>query len=147
MQCIVRPPRRKLVVPSLIACAYLLHFHTRFRHAGHYLGATEDLVRRLAEHERGHGSKFMAAVASSGITWELADTFMPEPGETVWELEHRLKGLKDGAARGKNSRGSRGRLCSICRGLKLETPPSYLTPLQIDPLRPRKKMIIEPLPF
>jgi hypothetical protein len=36
---------------------YLLHFATRYKHAGHYLGYVEtDLERRIIEHERGFGS-------------------------------------------------------------------------------------------
>jgi len=146
--CIVRPRKRKFV-PAPIACVYLLHFHIYFKHARHYLGATEDLLRRLAEHEHGIGSKYMSAVVLAGVTWELSDTFLPEPGETIWELEHRLKGLGEGPARGKNSRGSRGRLCSICRGEKQETLPDYSAPAIVEPLRPRRKLALaeEALPF
>src|SRR6266511_349477 len=126
-----------------IACCYLIHFHSRFRHAAHYLGATEDLVRRLGQLEHGIGSKCMANVVAAGITFELAATFEPEPGETIWELEKRLKGLKGQAPRGKGSTGSRARLCPICRGLKQENRPDYSIPLQLPPLRhPRKKITV-----
>jgi predicted GIY-YIG superfamily endonuclease len=146
MECIVRPRRRRATTTVLaFACCYLLHFHTRLKHAGHYLGATKDLLRRLAEHEHGHGSKYMRAVVLAGITWELADTFEPAPGQTIWELERELKG----DPRGKGSKGSWARYCSICKGLKQETKPDYTIPLQLDPLRPRKKLYLpeESLPF
>ena len=122
---------------------YLIHFHTRFRHAAHYLGATEDLVRRLGQLEHGIGSKFMANVVAAGITFELAATFEPEPGETIWELEKRLKGLHGLPPRGKGSTGSRARLCPICKGLKRENKPDYAIPLQLPRLRhPRKKITV-----
>ncbi len=35
---------------------YLLHFSCRYRHAQHYLGFTDDIDRRLAEHLAGRGS-------------------------------------------------------------------------------------------
>ncbi len=145
MRCIVTPRKRKRSTVDPFACCYLLHFHRRLAHAGHYLGATEDLLRRLAEHEHGHGSKYMRAVVLAGITWELADTFEPAPGQTIWELERELKG----DPRGKGSKGSRARYCSICKGLKQETKPDYTIPLQLDPLRPRKKLYLpeESLPF
>ena len=146
MECIIRPRRRRGASTVVaFACVYLLHFHQRLRHAQHYLGATEDLIRRLAEHEHGHGSKYMAAVVAAGISWELVDTVEPRPGQTIWELEREMKG----DPRGPGSKGSRARYCSICRGLKQETLPDYSIPLQLDPLRPRKRLelIIEPLPF
>ncbi|MGH8609408.1 MAG: hypothetical protein ACREX9_18945 [Gammaproteobacteria bacterium] len=36
---------------------YLLHFSTSYRHARHYLGSNEDLVRRLEEHRKGRGAR------------------------------------------------------------------------------------------
>jgi hypothetical protein len=39
---------------------YLLHFSCRYRHAQHYLGLTDDIDRRLAEHLAGRGSPVAA---------------------------------------------------------------------------------------
>ena len=71
---------------------YLIHLDRPLAHARHYLGSTDDLARRLHEHEQGNGSKMLAAVARAGITG---------PGDRAWE--RRLK-------RYKKSK----RLCPIC---------------------------------
>jgi len=31
---------------------YLIHFVRKYHHAGHYVGFTDDLPRRIAEHQR-----------------------------------------------------------------------------------------------
>lgn len=67
-------------------------------HARHYIGCTDNLARRLEEHQHGYGSRFMAAVAAAGIPWQLARIW---PGG--WSLERELK-------RQKHS----DRLCPIC---------------------------------
>ncbi|MBV9197582.1 MAG: hypothetical protein JO168_25900 [Solirubrobacterales bacterium] len=80
---------------------YLLHFERSFKHARHYLGWTEDLDRRLAQHRAGRGSPpLVAAAIADGITFELAATW---PGDRTKERPlHRYK-------------NSPGRLCPICR--------------------------------
>lgn len=77
---------------------YLIHFNRPLAHARHYIGSTDDLERRLHEHEQGNGSKLMAAVGRAGITWRLARTW---PGDRAWE--RRLKRYKKSH-----------RLCPIC---------------------------------
>ena len=83
---------------------YLLHFHRRYQHAGHYLGSTKNLTKRLAEHEHGSGARLLEVVHAAGISWKLARTW--DGGR---EQERRLKRQKNGA-----------RLCPICKGMKLE---------------------------
>lgn len=53
---------------------YLLHFHHKHKHAGHYLGYSESkasLKRRLWHHKHGNGAKLTRAVATSGNHWEV----------------------------------------------------------------------------
>jgi predicted GIY-YIG superfamily endonuclease len=45
---------------------YLLHFDPRYRHAGHYLGYTEDLPKRFAMHLQGKGSPLVKAAVNHG---------------------------------------------------------------------------------
>ena len=78
---------------------YLLHFQTKYHHAGHYLGSTNSLKKRLAEHKSGHGARLMAVVSDAGIGFELARTW--DGGRT---LEKKLKQQKNGK-----------RLCPICQ--------------------------------
>jgi hypothetical protein len=83
-----------------VSVIYLLHFERSFKHARHYLGWTEDLDRRLAQHRAGRGSPLIAAATADGITFELAATW---PGDRTEERRlHRYK-------------NSPGRLCPICR--------------------------------
>ncbi|HUX78059.1 MAG TPA: endonuclease [Anaerolineae bacterium] len=78
---------------------YLVHFERRVSgHAGHYLGYTEDLARRLSEHRAGRGARLTEVCKERGIGFTVA---------RIWlggrELERRLKRRKDGP-----------RLCPIC---------------------------------
>jgi predicted GIY-YIG superfamily endonuclease len=77
---------------------YLIHLDRPLAHARHYIGFTDDLERRLHEHQQGNGSKMLAAVARAGISWRLARTWS---GDRTWE--RRLK-------RYKKSK----QLCPIC---------------------------------
>jgi predicted GIY-YIG superfamily endonuclease len=79
---------------------YLLHFHTRYRHAGHYLGSTDNLDRRHAAHRSGAGVRLMEVVAAAGIGFELART---------WEGGRRKE-------RQLKKQGGRSRMCPICKG-------------------------------
>ena len=48
---------------------YLLHFHQRYKHIGHYTGSTANLTQRLDQHATGHGVRLLAGVQAAGITW------------------------------------------------------------------------------
>ena len=78
---------------------YLLHFSRPYRHARHYLGYTDDLDRRLEDHQAGTGARLMEVIVEAGIEFTVA---------RVWEgdrsLERRLKNQKNSP-----------RLCPICR--------------------------------
>lgn len=96
---------------------YLLHFMTKFHHAQHYLGYTNNLPRRLEEHR--HDTKhLMGAVNAAGIQWVLAREW---PGGDR-ELERRLKRW-----------GGSAQFCPFCQGFdpglnSIFTPPA--TPAQ-----------------
>ena len=55
--------------PGLV---YLIHFHTAYKHARHYLGHTIDLPARLQAHRDGRGARLMEVITLAGITWQLA---------------------------------------------------------------------------
>lgn len=78
---------------------YLLHFGRRLRHAGHYLGWSPDIPRRVKRHLSGQGARLVAVVLGLGIPVELARTWEGER-----DLERRLKGRK-----------ASPRLCPLCR--------------------------------
>ncbi|MBI3960234.1 MAG: endonuclease [Chloroflexi bacterium] len=84
-------------------CVYLLHFsepispdHT----AQHYLGSTEDLTRRLAEHRAGAGSRLCEVAKERGIDFVLVRTWQGDRGK-----ERQLKRRKSGP-----------KLCPLCNG-------------------------------
>lgn len=78
---------------------YLLHFASRYGHAGHYLGWAADVDARLAEHAAGRGARLLAVVRAAGIGWQLARTW--RGGR---RLERRIKTL-----------GGLARVCPLCR--------------------------------
>jgi predicted GIY-YIG superfamily endonuclease len=77
----------------------LLHFDTRYKHAGHSLGSTCRLAERLAEHIEGRGARLLHVVHAAGITWRLAHTW---PGGKAKERQL------------KKQRGA-SRYCPICK--------------------------------
>lgn len=81
---------------------YLIHFETRFKHAGHYLGFCDDLGRRIDQHRCGNGARLMEVVSAAGIGWKVVRTWV---GDRAFE-----RSLK----RRKNTPR---RLCPVCRGL------------------------------
>src|SRR6266850_7221737 len=82
---------------------YLLHFTQRYKHAGHYLGSSTNLTKRLQAHANGQGARLLAVVHAAGITWTLARTW--EGGK-----QHERKIKRQGGA---------SRRCPICKGLGL----------------------------
>ena len=78
---------------------YLLHFDTKLGHAGHYIGFSADVTRRMREHKRGQKTKIMRAIRRAGIGFVLARTW--EGGR---EEERQLK-----------ARHNAPRLCPVCR--------------------------------
>jgi predicted GIY-YIG superfamily endonuclease len=81
---------------------YLLHFHRAYKHARHYIGSTNNLTKRLAEHQSGRGARLLEVVHAAGITWELART---------WE---------GGRARERKLKKQAGasRFCPLCKGVQ-----------------------------
>ncbi len=51
---------------------YLLHFDVPYKHARHYLGFTDNLENRLAEHRKGNGARLLQVTNGAGITFVLA---------------------------------------------------------------------------
>jgi hypothetical protein len=78
---------------------YLLHFDRSYRHARHYIGFTQSLEHRLAEHRAGRGSPLIAAAIADGIDFQLA---------AVWE------GDRHDERRLHRQKNARARLCPIC---------------------------------
>jgi predicted GIY-YIG superfamily endonuclease len=60
---------------------YLIHLDTKLGSshpkggAGHYLGATINLDRRLAQHREGTGARILAAAAERGIGFDVVRTW------------------------------------------------------------------------
>jgi len=84
-----------------LGCVYLLHFSEPFHHAQHYLGWTNNLDKRLAEHRKGARQKCVLTdeIKRHGIPWRLVRTWEKVP----LAFEKQLKRQKNGR-----------RLCPIC---------------------------------
>jgi predicted GIY-YIG superfamily endonuclease len=54
---------------------YLLHFSAAYHHARHYIGFTDDLEARLADHRSGQGARLMAVIKDAGLTFEIVRTW------------------------------------------------------------------------
>lgn len=78
---------------------YLLHFDKPYHHARHYLGSTDNLENRLAEHRGGKGARLMEVISDAHIGFVVARTWLGGR-----DLERKLKRRHDSPA-----------LCPICR--------------------------------
>jgi predicted GIY-YIG superfamily endonuclease len=67
---------------------YLIHFARPYQHARHYVGSTDNLDARLADHAAGRGARLMEVVTQAGIEWSCVRTW--EGGRTE-ERRHNLK--------------------------------------------------------
>ncbi len=90
---------------------YLLHLEPPYRHARHYLGCTDDLPERLAQHARGQGARLLEVARAAGCQWRLARVWAGARAD-----ERRLK-----------NRGGAARLCPICCGQLALSHPHPLT--------------------
>ena len=54
---------------------YLLHFASKYRHAGHYLGWADDLAARLEQHATGRGARLTSVIQAAGIGFECVRTW------------------------------------------------------------------------
>jgi hypothetical protein len=93
-------PRERFGMSKRFGIIYLLHFETRYKHAGHYLGYVDsDLDRRLIAHERGFGANLMRVIRNAGINFALARTWNGDRAR-----ERRLK-----------KQGGASRFCPLCK--------------------------------
>ena len=87
---------------TTIGHVYLIHFQQRYRHAGHYLGWTDDLDKRLGQHRAGNGARLMEVVSLAGIAWKVVK---------VWRGNRAYERLL------KKRKNAPRRLCPVCRGM------------------------------
>jgi predicted GIY-YIG superfamily endonuclease len=92
--------RRRRRAPAA-GVVYLIHFGKRYHHAGHYVGFTDDVDRRMSEHRTGAGSRLLAAVAAAGVPFAVAFTWL-RASRAFERKVHRYKKTP--------------RLCPICTG-------------------------------
>jgi len=65
-----------LGLPAPQMVVYLYHLDPPYKHAAHYLGSTDDLDRRDAEHGGPHGSRLLQVQQQAGGTWHLVRTWI-----------------------------------------------------------------------
>lgn len=79
-----------------VRVVYLLHFHEKLSHAGHYVGQTTNLVSRMDQHRAGVGARITQVVNDKG-GWSLVAAWQPRG--KAWERNHEraLKNQKSAA--------------------------------------------------
>lgn len=93
---------------------YLLHFERSARHAGHYIGFTQNLDERLVDDRAGRGSPLIAAAIADGIDFQLAAIWQGDRHDE--QCSHRQK-------------STRARLCPICAARHRAAPVQPATDL------------------
>jgi predicted GIY-YIG superfamily endonuclease len=84
---------------------YLLHFDRRYAHAGHYIGSTDNLERRIYQHRKGRGARLMEVITQAGIDFTVSRT---------WEGDRKKE-------RQLKNRGGASRLCPLCKQTRTDT--------------------------
>jgi hypothetical protein len=55
---------------------YLIHFNSRYKHAGHYIGFVAGgkaaLAARMDLHRTGRGANLMGVITAAGIDWSVS---------------------------------------------------------------------------
>lgn len=82
-----------------MAVCYLLHFEPRYKHAGHYIGYSEHLKKRVEHHRNGTGANLTKYASRAGSELIVARVWKKASRET----ERALKKSKH-----------HSRLCPIC---------------------------------
>lgn len=84
---------------------YLIHFDRPYKHARHYIGFTDNLIKREHAHQcTADGAKLLQVVRSAGIPFEVVRTWDGDRN-----FERKLKNQKNAS-----------RLCPICRSKQKE---------------------------
>ena len=105
---------------------YLLHLEPRYRHAGHYLGFTEeaDVTRRVNEHLTGSAkaSPLITAALQAGCRVSVARTWTGKGADRTYERK-----IKDG--------GQIPAYRPHCRARRkaANAPPDPLDPIAVTP--------------
>jgi predicted GIY-YIG superfamily endonuclease len=71
-------PRRQIFPIGESQMVYLIHFHTKFWHAQHYIGYcdVDRFMTRMSLHLAGKGSKLIRAINKVGIKWNCVRVWM-----------------------------------------------------------------------
>jgi predicted GIY-YIG superfamily endonuclease len=101
--------RTKATEGNMQEMIYVLHFDRKLAHAGHYVGSTKTLFKRLKRHAKDGGARILQACREQGIEWRLGGLMMVEESlfadskETRVQKERRLKNQHNGK-----------RFCQLC---------------------------------
>jgi len=89
----VAPLAKDEIKTILGPTVYLLHVERPFKQSAHYLGYTNTLIARIAQHRAGRGARLLAKIGEYGIGFEVVRIW---PGDR--RLERRSSALARGAA-------------------------------------------------
>lgn len=74
---------------------YLIHFERPYKHAKHYLGSTNDLNVRLANHRKGQGARLIQVLLEHGINYRLSRLWKFDTEREARLFERTLKRQKN----------------------------------------------------
>lgn len=74
---------------------YLIHFSRKLEHAQHYIGVTEDLHTRLANHATGRGANILWVCKMLDIAWEVSRVWRFRNDDKFFQ-EGLIKAMKNG---------------------------------------------------
>lgn len=77
---------------------YIIHFDQKYKHAQHYIGFSDDPVKRSVRHKKSNGSKLLRAVKKAGISFRVVRI---------------IEGDRHAERKLKNQNNSR-RFCPVC---------------------------------
>ena len=80
---------------------YLVHFETKYKHAGHYLGASQDIAWRIQKHLSNNGAALLSHLNRVGIKWNVVRVWPVD--NNLYQQEKKLKAWKKSP-----------QLCPIC---------------------------------
>lgn len=95
---------------------YVIHTERKLaNHAQHYVGATDNLLRRLVQHAKGQGACITRAFKEQGIAWRVASVYVMEH-RTQYQCERRIKRQKQ-----------YNPFCGMCSGEEIRCIPGSTT--------------------
>lgn len=91
------------LVDDQIPAVYLIHFEPAYKHARHYLGSTNNILKRIHRHSVGSGANIVRVALDAGCNCIVSRIWWCETDKEARKLEKKLKNRHS------------PKLCPICK--------------------------------